>query len=149
MGSSPLGLKALSPHAHVIYSWLCIHMCEWLSRGGVGQGKDAQWPWSIPGKRCRSVYRTRLRCQGANSSSPLHKSALGKSSQLTDLPRFKLRNFNQEILQDSVTGEFSKHLLNPSPVSSCVSLIQKKSFPSPKVVAEKNNFAFTCFCFLS
>lgn len=89
--------------------------------------------------------------RGANGSSPLRKSGLGaaKLSQLTDLPRFKLRSFNQEILQDSTTGEISKHLVNPGQVSSCVSLIQKKSFPPPKIVAEGNNFAFKCFCFLS
>lgn len=48
-----------------------------------------------------------------------------------------------------MTGEISKHVVNPSQVSSCVSQIQKKSFPPPKIVAERNNFAFKCFCFLS
>lgn len=149
--SCTLGLLTLSPHAHIIYSWFCIRLWGWLSRGGLGQGKDTQRHWSIPGKWCWSVCRTRLCRRGANCSSPLHKSGLGaaKLSQLTGLPRFKLRSFNQEILQDSTTGEISKHLVNPGQVSSCVSLIQKKSFPPPKIVAEGNNFAFKCFCFLS
>lgn len=53
--------------------------------------------------------------------------------QLTDLPRLKLRSFNQEILQDSMTGEISKHVVKPSQDSSCVSLIQKQSFPPPEL----------------
>lgn len=69
------GALAFSPHAHIIYPWLCIHVWERLSRGGLWQEKDMQQHWSIPVKQCWSVCCTRL--------CPLHKCGVGAVNRFT------------------------------------------------------------------
>lgn len=112
------------------------------------KGKDSQWHWSIPGRWCWGVCLAKLCCSGANSSSPqtLIPSA-SKPSQLTDLVRVKfyprdILGLGDEIPLPYVHGE-------PGQVPSCVSPIQKKSFPPQKNVPEKTNFASKCSCFSS
>lgn len=75
--------------------------------------------------------------QTSPASPPPNKSGLGaaKSPLLSDLPRFKLRSFNQVMLRDlQAFGELRSGL------QLCLT-DTKEELPTTKTVAERNNFA--------
>lgn len=112
---------------------------------GEKHARALEHPWQAR-LECLPYQAVLPRGKRLQPPPPLNKSGLGaaKSPLLSDLPRFKLRSFNQVMLQ-----ERSLRIGEPQSGLQLCLTDTKEELPTTKTVAERNNFALKCFCFLS
>lgn len=82
--------------------YLCIFLWEWLSRWGWGRGRTCKSTGASLASKAGMFARTGCAAKEQMSPALPHRSGLGaaKSPLLTDVPRCKMKSFNQVMLQE-------------------------------------------------
>lgn len=97
--ASTMGLFGHSPHIHIIYSTFAFSCENGWAEAGWGRGRTCKSTGASLAIKAGVFALRGCAAKGQMSPALPHRSGLG-AAKLTGLPRFKLRSFNQEMLQE-------------------------------------------------